>query len=43
MLADIHFWTLEGDVKASKQYRMLINKYQQHVVKQDLYNAIYII
>jgi len=43
MSADIRFWTLEGDVKASKQYRMLINKYQQRVVKQDLYNAIYMV
>lgn len=34
---------LEGDVKASKQYQMLINKYQQCVVKQDLYNAIYMV
>jgi hypothetical protein len=27
MLADIRFWTLEEDLSATKQYRMLISKY----------------
>jgi hypothetical protein len=40
MLADIRFWTLEGDLSATKQYRMLTSKYQCTIIKQDLYNAI---
>ncbi|CAG8684653.1 9073_t:CDS:2 [Racocetra fulgida] len=43
MLEDIRFWTLEGSLNATKQYRMLVSKYQCRVVKQDLYNAIHII
>ena len=41
MLADIQFWTLEGDLNATKQYRMLVSKYQCRIIKQNLYNAIY--
>ncbi|CAG8793814.1 5890_t:CDS:2, partial [Racocetra fulgida] len=43
MLEDICFWTLECNLNATKQYRMLVSKYQCRVIKQDLYNVIHII
>jgi len=43
MLEDIHFWTLKGNLKATKQYQMLVSKYKCCIIKKDLYNAIYMV
>ncbi|CAG8683353.1 6806_t:CDS:2, partial [Cetraspora pellucida] len=40
MLAEIKFWTLEGNIMASQQYQLLLSKYKRNIVKKDLYNAI---